>query len=183
MLAPLTIPQSANDRLNILFIAKNASWDGGLHPTDGNHAHYHQEMRSVLEGLGLNLTLSETHEILFNPPEEIDFVFPLLNRAGFFNSEMLAPLLCEKAVLAYLGANPILRGLSDDKHLAKRAAIDAEVPTPAWASFRKGAPITSDKLPGAARYVVKPNNSSASWGGAGCIRLGRCYGRGPPDAR
>jgi len=164
MLAPLTIPQSAKDRLNILFIAKNALWDGGLHPTDGNHAHYHQEMRSVLEGLGLNLTLSETHEILFNPPKEIDFVFPLLNRAGFFNSEMLAPLLCEKAGLAYLGANPILRGLSDDKHLAKRAAIDSGVPTPAWAIFRKGAPITSDKLPGAARYVVKPNNSSASWG-------------------
>ncbi len=119
----------------------------------------------MLEGLGLNLTLSEIHEILFNPPEEIDFVFPLLNRAGFFSSEMLAPLLCEKAGLAYLGANPILRGLSDDKHLAKRAAIDAGVPTPAWAIFRKGAPITSDKLPGPARYVVKPNNSSASWGG------------------
>ncbi len=71
----------------------------------------------MLEGLGLNLTLSETHEILFNPPKKIDFVFPLLNRAGFLNSEMLAPLLCEKTGLAYLGANPILRGLSDDKHL------------------------------------------------------------------
>lgn len=166
MLTPMSIPQSAKDRLRILFIAKNAMWDGELHPQDGNHALYHREMREVLEGLGLNLTLSQTHEILFDPAisDEIDFVFPLLNRAGFFNSEMLVPLLCERAGTAYLGANPILRGLSDDKHLAKRAAMEAGVPTAPAAVYRKGAPITHHKCPPADRYVVKPNNSSASWG-------------------
>lgn len=163
-LTPLSIPAEAKARLKILFIAKNALWEGDLHPTDGNHARYHQEMRRVLEGLGLNLTISQTHDILFDPPKGIDFVFPLLNRAGFFNSEMLVPLLCERAGIPYLGASPILRGLSDDKHLAKRAAVDAGIPTAPWAIYRKGAPVTPEKLPAASRYVVKPNNSSASWG-------------------
>ncbi|MEL6529576.1 MAG: phosphoribosylglycinamide synthetase [Pseudomonadota bacterium] len=161
---PMRIPDEAKARLNILFLAKNALWDGEIHPEDGNHAMYHREMREVLEELGLNLTITQTHDVLFDPPEGIDFVFPLLNRAGFFNSEMLVPLLCERAGIPYLGANPILRGLSDDKHLAKRAAVDAGVPTAPWAIYRKGAPITQDKLPQAERYVVKPNNSSASWG-------------------
>ncbi|MEL7217229.1 MAG: phosphoribosylglycinamide synthetase [Pseudomonadota bacterium] len=161
---PMRIPDEAKARLNILFLAKNALWDGEIHPEDGNHAMYHREMREVLEELGLNLTITQTHDVLFDPPEGIDFVFPLLNRAGFFNSEMLVPLLCERAGIPYLGANPILRGLSDDKHLAKRAAVDAGVPTAPWAIYRKGAPITQNKLPQAERYVVKPNNSSASWG-------------------
>jgi len=163
-IAPMRIPNAAKARLNILFIAKNALWDGELHPEDGNHALYHREMREVLDGLGLNLTVSQTHDILLDPPEGIDFVFPLLNRAGFFNSEMLVPLLCERANIPYLGASPILRGLSDDKHLAKRAAVDAGVPTAPWAIYRKGAPVTHDKCPTAERYVIKPNASSASWG-------------------
>ncbi|WP_108792343.1 phosphoribosylglycinamide synthetase [Erythrobacter sp. Alg231-14] len=163
-LTPLTIPAEIKERLKILFLAKNALWEGDIHPQDGNHARYHREMREIFEGLGLNLTIRETHDILFDPPKDVDFVFPLLNRAGFFNSEMLVPLLCERAGIPYLGANPILRGLSDDKHLAKRAAVDANVPTAPWAIYRKGAPVTQDALPKASRYVVKPNNSSASWG-------------------
>ncbi len=163
-LQPMTIPAEAKARLNILFIAKNALWEGEIHPTDGNHAMYHREMREVLDALGLKLTISQTHDILFDPPKDIDFVFPLLNRAGFFNSEMLVPLLCERAGIPYLGANPILRGLSDDKHLAKRAAVDAGIPTAPWAVYRKGAPVLEGKCPKAERYVIKPNNSSASWG-------------------
>ncbi|MEE4200476.1 phosphoribosylglycinamide synthetase [Erythrobacter sp.] len=163
-LSPRTIPQTAKDRLRVLFIAKNAGWTGDLHPQDGNHAIYHRETRETLEAIGLDLMVAQTPEILFDPPGDIDFVFPLLNRAGYFNSEMLVPLLCERAGLAYLGASPILRGLADDKHLAKRAAAAAGAPTAPWAVFRKGAPLDLDALPPAERYVVKPNNSSASWG-------------------
>jgi D-alanine-D-alanine ligase len=161
--SPLRIPEEAKRRLTILFIAKNALWRGDLHPEDGNHALYHREMRETLESLGLNLLVAETHKVLFDPPAA-DFVFPLLNRAGFFNSEMLVPLLCERARIPYLGASPILRGLADDKHLAKRAARDAGVPTAPWAIYRRGAPIARDRCPPAARYVIKPNASSASWG-------------------
>ncbi len=163
-LTPLRISDAAKERLHILFIAKNALWEGEIHPEDGNHALYHREMREVLESIGLKLTIEQTFDILFDPPKDLDFMFPLLNRAGFFNSEMLLPLLCERAGLPYLGASPILRGLSDDKHLAKRAARDAGVPTAPWAIYRKGAPVTPEKCPQAERYVIKPNASSASWG-------------------
>ena len=162
-LQPMTIDAAAKEKLRILFLAKNALWDGTGSPEDGNHARYHREMAQVLRDLGLNLTISDSFDILFNKPD-VDFVFPLLNRAGFFNSEMMCPLLCERAGLPYLGASPIVRGLSDDKHLAKRSVRAAGVPTADWAIYRRGAPVEQDKCPTATRYVVKPNNSSASWG-------------------
>ena len=146
-----------------MFLAKNALWDGSGSAQDGNHARYHVEMREVLKSLGLNLTITNNFDLLYSKPD-VDFVFPLLNRAGFFNSEMLCPLLCERAGIPYLGASPILRGLSDDKHLAKRAARDAGVPTAPWAIFRRGAPMDLSLVPPSERYVVKSNNSSASWG-------------------
>ncbi|MFD2499393.1 phosphoribosylglycinamide synthetase [Rhizorhabdus histidinilytica] len=146
-----------------MFIARHVHWDGGLHPTDGTHATYHREMRAVLEGMGLDLHLADGYEALFAAPD-VDFVFPLLNRGGFLNSEMLLPLLCERRGIPYLGASPILRGLSDDKHLAKRVAVARGLPTAPWALFRRGAPIDLSLCPPAARHVVKPNASSASWG-------------------
>jgi len=160
---PLKIDPATKERVRILFIAKHALWGGGLHPEDGNHALYHVEVRSILQELGLNLTLADRFEVLFERPE-VDFVFPLLNRAGFFNSEMLCPLLCNRLGLPYVGASPILRGLSDDKHLAKRAAAVAGVPTAPWAIYRRGAPVLEAACPHAERWVIKPNNSSASWG-------------------
>ena len=77
------------------------------------------EVREILQGLGLNLTLADKYDALFDDPG-VDFVFPLLNRGGFLNSEMMLPLLCTRLRLPYLGASPILRGLSDDKHLTLR---------------------------------------------------------------
>ena len=93
---PLVIPQEAKERLHILFIAKHALWDAGLHPEDGNHALYHVEVRDILKGLGLkHLSLADRYDILFDRPDA-DFVFPLLNRGGFLNSEMMLPLLCTR---------------------------------------------------------------------------------------
>ncbi|MBU1377273.1 MAG: phosphoribosylglycinamide synthetase [Alphaproteobacteria bacterium] len=161
--APRTIPATLKRALRVLFIAKHARWEGGLHPGDGTHAVYHREMRQVLEGIGLNLMLADDYRVLFDEPL-VDFVFPLLNRGGFLNSEMLLPLLCERLDLPYLGASPILRGLADDKHLAKRAAVARGVPTAPWAIFRQGAPIEAAACPAGERFVIKPNASSASWG-------------------
>jgi D-alanine-D-alanine ligase len=50
---PLVIPEEAKERLRILFVAKHALWDEGLHPEDGNHALYHVEVREILKSLGL----------------------------------------------------------------------------------------------------------------------------------
>jgi len=161
--APRALPAATRHALKILLVAKHVHWDGGLHPTDGTHATYHREMRAVLEGIGVDLHLADSYEALFGAPP-VDFVFPLLNRGGFLNSEMLLPLLCERRGIPYLGASPILRGLSDDKHLSKRVAVARGLPTAPWAVFRRGAPIDLSRCPPGARHVVKPNASSASWG-------------------
>jgi D-alanine-D-alanine ligase len=160
---PLTIPQEAKDRLRIMFIAKHALWEGGLHPEDGNHAPYHVEVREILKDLGLNLTLANKYDALFEKPD-VDFVFPLLNRGGFLNSEMMLPLLCTRAGLPFLGASPILRGMADDKHLTKMAAHARGIPTAPWAIYRRGAPVDQARCPKGDRLVIKPNASSASWG-------------------
>ncbi|HST35876.1 MAG TPA: phosphoribosylglycinamide synthetase [Allosphingosinicella sp.] len=157
------IPASAREKLRIMFIAKHAKWAGGLHPEDGNHALYHVETREILQGLGLDLVLEDNYQALFEKPE-VDFLFPLLNRGGFLNSEMMLPLLCTRVGLPCLGATPILRGLADDKHLSKMAAAARGIPTAPWAIYRKGAPVTQDQCPAGERLVIKPNASSASWG-------------------
>ena len=157
------IPVETLERIRILFIAKHVFWQGGLHHEDGNHALYHREIREVLENIGVNLQLADSYEALFADPG-CDFVFPLLNRGGFLNSEMLLPLLTTRLRLPFLGASPILRGLSDDKHLTKLEAQARGVPTASWAIYRRGIPVLPDICPNGERLVIKPNASSASWG-------------------
>ena len=163
-IAPLRIPEEAKERIRMLFMAKHALWGGGMHPEDGNHAIYHHEVRTTLENLGLNLQFANSYDVLFTRPN-VDFVFPLLNRGGFVNSEMLIPTLCNMHRLPYLGAMPFLRGLGDDKSISKLVCKDAGVPTAPWFCFRRGAPVLEKDLPPSAdgRWVIKPNASSASW--------------------
>jgi D-alanine-D-alanine ligase len=163
--SPRYAPVSGHARQNVklLFIAKHVFWQGGLHHEDGNHAIYHREIRDCLERIGVNLSLADSYEALFANPG-CDFVFPLLNRGGFLNSEMLLPLLCARLGIPFLGASPILRGLSDDKHLTKLEAHARGVPTAPWAIYRRGGLIEEAACPMAGRMVIKPNASSASWG-------------------
>jgi D-alanine-D-alanine ligase len=160
---PLVIPAEAKDRLNILYIAKHARSKGHAHSEDGTHAVYHAEMRDVLHGLGLNLSIADDYRALFDAVD-VDFVFPLLNRGGFLNSEMMLPLLCNRLGLPYLGGGPIIRGVSDDKHLTKLIASSRGLATADWAIYRRLTPLDPARCPRAERYVIKPNASSASWG-------------------
>ena len=160
---PKKIPAEAKQRLKIMFISKHARWRGELHPEDGNHAVYHVEVREALEEIGVELVLADRYEALFEDPG-VDFVFTLFNRGGFLNSEMMAPLLCTRLGIPHLGASPILRGLADDKHLAKLCAEKRGLPTAPWTVYRKGAPVERERCPAGARLVIKPNASSASWG-------------------
>ncbi|MGB3795904.1 MAG: phosphoribosylglycinamide synthetase [Alteraurantiacibacter sp.] len=164
-ISPLRIPDEARERVKTLFMAKHALWGGGMHPEDGNHAIYHHEVRTTLEDLGLNLEFANSYDVLFQQPDA-DFVFPLLNRGGFVNSEMLIPILCNMHRLPYLGAMPFLRGLGDDKSVSKLVCSHAGVPTADWFCFRRGAPMLESDLPRSpdGRWVIKPNASSASWG-------------------
>ena len=163
MVSPLRLSDAARRNLRLLFIAKHALSDGNLDTVDGNHAPYHHEMRVILEGLFDKLEIANSYDALFTDPG-VDFVFPLLNRGGFFNSEMLCPLLCNRLGVPYLGANPIVRGIADDKHLTKLEGTARGVRTCDWAVYRAGAPIEEARCPKADSYVIKPNNSSASWG-------------------
>ena len=161
--APLRIPQHVRDSLRVMFIAKHARGAGEKHQIDGNHAVYHHEIASVMCGLFRNCTIANRFEDLFEKPE-VDYIFSLLNRGGFLNSEMMAPLLATRHGIPFLGASPILRGLADDKHLMKMAARYRGVPTADWHIYRRGAPVEPFTGWSAERYVVKPNASSASWG-------------------
>jgi len=164
-ITPQRIPDEAKETVRTLFMAKHALWGGGMHPEDGNHAIYHHEVRTTLENLGLNLEFANSYDVLFTRPE-VDFVFPLLNRGGFVNSEMLIPTLCNMHRIPYLGAMPFLRGLGDDKSVSKLACDHAGVPTAPWFCYRRGAPVEQADLPPSpdGRWVIKPNASSASWG-------------------
>ncbi|HKX79221.1 MAG TPA: phosphoribosylglycinamide synthetase [Novosphingobium sp.] len=163
MIAPTRLSPAARRDVKLLFIAKHARGDGRLHGDDGNHSPYHFEIRSILDGLFERLEVASGYDALF-ADRGVDFVFPLLNRGGFFNSEMLCPLLCNRLGIPYLGANPIVRGIADDKHLTKLEARARGVPTCDWAVYRAGAPVEPGRAPKARRWVIKPNNSSASWG-------------------
>jgi D-alanine-D-alanine ligase len=156
------IPDADKARLRVMFLAKHARSSGAPDQVDGNHAIYHHELRSTLEAIGLNVVPEQDYAAIEAPPAA-DFVIPLLNRAGFQNSEMLAPLLLTRRGVPFLGASPILRGLADDKHLSKLVARHHAVPTAAWTILRRGAPIVEPAFR-PERLVVKPNASSASWG-------------------
>ena len=160
---PLKILEADKERLEVLFLAKHALSGGAPDGVDGTHAVYHHEMLETLRAIGLRVAAANSFDSLSDKPAA-DFVVPLLNRGGFVNSEMLAPLLLARHGVPYLGAAPILRGLSDDKHLMKITARHLGVPVTDWMTVRRGqGPVTR---PGFAwdRLVVKPNASSASWG-------------------
>jgi len=167
---PLRLTHEDASRLTLLFLAKHALSGGVPHVTDGSHAVYHHEMLEALRATGARVIAADSYDILFNPPR-VDFVVPLLNRGGFQNSEMLAPLLLARAGIPYLGASPMLRGLGDDKHLMKLVARAYGIPTADWRTFRCDgfgeAPLPDDWED----MIVKPNASSASWG------VKRCEGR------
>jgi D-alanine-D-alanine ligase len=150
--------------LRIMLLAKHACGDGSPDPADGNHAVYHHELKNTLRQAGFNVTPVSRFEDIERAPAT-DFVIPLLNRAGFEHSEMLAPLLLVRHGIPFLGASPILRGVADDKHLMKRIARAHDVPTADWQVFRRGGgnPGSLDGI-GPFPWVVKPNASSASWG-------------------
>jgi len=149
-------------RLRLLFLAKHACKGGGADSVDGNHAVYHHEMRSTLEAIGLHVAVADSYDALFDKPD-VDFVVTLLNRGGFQNSEMLAPLLLSWRGVPFLGASPIVRGVSDDKYLSKLIARAHGVPTMPARILRRGAMPAGPEFQ-AERLVVKPNASSASWG-------------------
>lgn len=161
--AIFSIPEAEKPRLKIMFLAKHALSGGAAHAEDGNHAVYHHEILTTLREIGLDVTPANDFTALVEHPGH-DFLFTLLNRAGYPMSEMLGPLMSMRIGLPCLGASPIIRGLADDKHLMKLAAQARGVPVAPWTIARIGAPFPHEPDWAYERLVVKPNASSASWG-------------------
>jgi D-alanine-D-alanine ligase len=163
----MTIPAADKARLRILFLAKHANSGGRPSPVDGNHAAYHHELLTTMRAIGLNVETADSFDPLFTSQHadwpRADYIVTLLNRAGFLNSEMMGPLLATRSGIPFLGASPILRGLADDKHLSRMAAVASGVPVARGILLRRGGLATSPRF-SARRLIVKPNASSASWG-------------------
>ncbi|MDQ3139798.1 MAG: phosphoribosylglycinamide synthetase [Pseudomonadota bacterium] len=159
----LLIPPADKIRLRVMFLAKHAKASGTADAADGNHAIYHHEMRTTLEGIGLNVIAQDSFDAIYSKPD-VDYVVTLLNRGGFVNSEMLAPLLLTRHGIPFMGASPIVRGLGDDKHLMKMAALHRGVPVTPWEIHRQGQGALREPAFEWKKLVVKPNASSASWG-------------------
>jgi D-alanine-D-alanine ligase len=118
----------------------------------------------TLRAIGLNVEAADSFETLLKRPE-VDFVISFLNRGGFLHSEMLAPLLSQYHDIPCLGGTPIVRGVSDDKHLMKRIAQALGVRTPDWQYLPRGGFLANEPADRRAEaFIVKPNASSASWG-------------------
>ncbi|MBV8687011.1 MAG: phosphoribosylglycinamide synthetase [Alphaproteobacteria bacterium] len=160
---PLKVFDEDKERLRLLFLAKHARSGGSPDAEDGTHAVYHHEMLKTLRSIGFAVEAADRYDALYERPDA-DFVVTLLNRGGFLNSEMLAPLLLARRGLPFLGAAPILRGLGDDKHLMKVVARHLGVPVTEWLCVRRGQEALAPPPFRWERLVVKPNASSASWG-------------------
>lgn len=159
----LQIPQVYKDTLRFLFLAKHALSHGLPDPEDGNHAVYHHDILQKLRRIGLRVTPANTFEALYGKPD-FNFLITLFNRAGFRNSEMFAPLFGEYHRIPYLGGSPIVRGVSDDKHVTKRIVQALAIDTPPWKYYPIGG--LDNSAPGFEydSLIVKPNASSGSWG-------------------
>src|SRR3546814_11305328 len=77
---------------------------------------------------------------------------------------MMLPLLCTRHGIPFMGARPILRGISDDKHSTKLEAKERGVPTSPWAIYSRGAPVGEAAAHMAERMETKPNASSGRSG-------------------
>ena len=160
----LKLPSEIKKNTNLLFLAKWAEGDGSPQGEDGTHAVYHAELRETLKSIGFNVEASGRMQRLFEPLENIDFIVSFMNRFGFSGSEMLAPLLSRFHNIPCFGANPILRGLGDDKHLMKLAVRSRGIRTPDWMIIRRGANQIDPPKYDWSQLIIKPNASSASWG-------------------
>lgn len=160
---PLRLKDEDRKRLKVLFLAKHALAGGKFDKNDGIHSVYHDEIKHCLENLVDDLVCENSYEALYNTGDR-NFIFTLFNRGGFRNSEILASCLSEYHSVPYLGSPPSMRGFADDKHLTKLLYGQLNIPTPKWQIYRTSDLTAPPPSFEADRYVVKPNNSSASWG-------------------
>ncbi|WP_299410881.1 ATP-grasp domain-containing protein [uncultured Roseobacter sp.] len=159
---------SAEDRrqLKILYLARFAPNDveDKIAPVDTKHgifSTYHYDLFHELCKLDLDVTPSRSVDHLIAQNRRYNYVFSVLNRASYRNSESLVSSVCEYLGLAYLGAPPHVRSLAEDKHLAKTLFRACGIPTPEW-MVQRHKNISQPSIEFEGPYFVKPRFGAAS---------------------
>ncbi len=151
--------------LSILFLAKFAP-DNEEYPlttehTDGIYAQYHFDIYKILQKLCPKTICARDPSILLNSKTQFHYVFSLLNRAPYRNSEIFVSSLLEYLSIPYLGSRPNMRAVAEDKHLAKIVAQHAGLHTPVWMVIEANEMIPNIPL-FEGPYFVKPRFGASS---------------------
>lgn len=151
--------------LDILFLAKFAP-DNSEYPlvteqADGIYAQYHYDIYKILQKLCPNIICANDPAILLNVNVHFNYVFSLLNRAPYKNSEIFISSLLEYLNIPYLGSSPNMRAIAEDKHLAKIVAQYAGLHTPLWMVVESSESIPNTPL-FEGPYFIKPRFGASS---------------------
>lgn len=147
----------------ILYLAKYAPQKAGVPLPSGIedtvYAEYHYAVYKVL-CKNFSSIISSNNVGILNSKPNADFIFSLINRLPFRNSEIFVSAAAEYYKIPYLGARPNIRALAEDKHLAKMMAKYAGVPTPKWVTYDVQDNIEVPSFSGP--YFVKPRFGASS---------------------
>lgn len=155
-----------NNSPRIAFIAKYAPPLGSRKPVpaireNAVYSKYHYDVYSILNSHFSNLITGVDATCILEQHSSIDYIFSLLNRSPYRNSEIFISALAEYFGIPYLGSRPNIRALAEDKHLAKTMAEHCGIATAQWITADVGEPLQSTPpFPGP--YFVKPRFGASS---------------------
>ena len=123
--------------LNVAYIAKYApaiNADKPIEALDENavYSKYHFDIYQILSDMFPKLVTATEASFILENHNKIDYVFSLLNRAPYRNSEIFVSSLLEYFKIPYLGARPNIRATAEDKQLAKALCKLCNIKTPNW---------------------------------------------------
>ena len=150
----------------IAFISKfapsvNSKYPMATEKEDGIYAQYHFDIYEILSNISSSITTANDAEFIINNHDKIEYVFSLLNRAPYRNSEVFISALCEYYGIPYLGSRPNIRALAEDKHLAKILSKSCNVKTAKWI-FLNCNSLIPNEIPFNGPYFVKPRFGASS---------------------
>lgn len=129
---------------------------------DHVYSEYHYKVFTVLKKLFPNTISCRDPSIMFKQNLTVDYIFSLYNRMPFRNCEVFVSSVAEYLKIPYLGAQPNIRALAEDKHLAKMMAKYAGVNTPDWKIYNIGNTLERPSFD--PPYFCKPRFGAASKG-------------------
>lgn len=150
----------------IAFIAKYAPPLGSTNPVPAVrenmvYSKYHYDVYSILSHHFPNLVTGTDATYILENHDHIDYIFSLLNRSPYRNSEIFVSALAEYFGIPYLGSRPNIRALAEDKHLAKTMAEHYGIATAQWITADVGDHLQyNPPFPGP--YFVKPRFGASS---------------------